>query len=74
MRVCRSITAGRGEVHYASKAFSCLEMCRIVASEGDGLDAVSIGELYTAVKAGFPMDKVGFHGNNKTNDELEYGA
>ncbi len=63
---------GRGEVHYASKAFSCLEMCRIVASEGDGLDAVSIGELYTAVKAGFPMDKVGFHGNNKTNDELEY--
>ncbi len=63
---------GRGEVHYASKAFSCLEMCRIVASEGDGLDAVSIGELYTAVKAGFPMDKVGFHGNNKTNEELEY--
>lgn len=63
---------GRGEVHYASKAFSCLEMCRIVASEGDGLDAVSIGELYTAVKAGFPMEKVGFHGNNKTNEELSY--
>ena len=63
---------GNGEVHYASKAFCCLEMCRIVASEGDGLDAVSIGELYTAVKAGFPMEKVGFHGNNKTNEELEY--
>ena len=63
---------GKGEVHYASKAFSCLEMCRIVASEGDGLDAVSIGELYTAVKAGFPMEKVGFHGNNKTDEELEY--
>jgi len=63
---------GKGEVHYASKAFSCLEMCRIVASEGDGLDAVSIGELYTAVKAGFPMEKVGFHGNNKTNEELSY--
>ena len=63
---------GKGEVHYASKAFSCMEMCRIVASEGDGLDAVSIGELYTAYKAGFPMEKVGFHGNNKTNEELRF--
>lgn len=63
---------GKGLVCYASKAFSCLEMCRIVASEGDGLDVVSIGELYTAVKAGFPMNKVGFHGNNKTDDELKY--
>ena len=65
---------GMGEVHYASKAFSCLEMCRIVASEGDGLDVVSIGELYTAVKAGFPMEKIGFHGNNKTDEELEYAV
>ena len=63
---------GKGEVHYASKAFSCMEMCRVVASEGDGLDVVSIGELYTAYKAGFPMDKVGFHGNNKTDEELTY--
>ncbi len=65
---------GRGLVHYASKAFSCLEMCRIVASEGDGLDAVSIGELYTALKAGFPMEKVGFHGNNKTDEELAFAV
>lgn len=63
---------GKGVVCYASKAFSCLEMCRIVASEGAGLDAVSIGELYTALKAGFPMEKVGFHGNNKTDDELGF--
>ncbi|MBR2282863.1 MAG: diaminopimelate decarboxylase [Ruminococcus sp.] len=63
---------GRGLVCYAGKAFTCLEMCRIVASEGDGLDAVSMGELYTAVKAGFPMEKVGFHGNNKTDEELHY--
>ena len=63
---------GKGEVHYASKAFSCMEMCRVVAGEGDGLDAVSIGELYTAYKAGFPMEKVGFHGNNKTDEELRY--
>ena len=65
---------GNGEVHYASKAFSCMEMCRIVASEGDGLDVVSIGELYTAVKAGFPMEKVGFHGNNKTDEELDFAV
>ncbi|MBQ8961775.1 MAG: diaminopimelate decarboxylase [Ruminococcus sp.] len=63
---------GKGYVHYAGKAFTCLEMCRVVASEGVGLDAVSIGELYTAVKAGFPMEEVGFHGNNKTDEELRY--
>ena len=65
---------GKGSVHYASKAFSCMEMCRIVASEGDGLDAVSVGELYTALKAGFPMEKVGFHGNNKTDEELRFAV
>ncbi len=65
---------GQGLVCYASKAFSCLEMCRIVASEGLGLDAVSIGELYTAVKAGFNVSKIGFHGNNKTNEELEFAV
>ena len=65
---------GQGEVHFASKAFSCMEMCRIVADEGDGLDAVSIGELYTAFKAGFPMEKVGFHGNNKTDQELRFAV
>ena len=65
---------GMGEVHYASKAFSCMEMCRIIASEGIGLDAVSIGELYTALKAGFPMEKIGFHGNNKTDAELEFAV
>lgn len=63
---------GNGLVCYASKAFSCLEMCRIVSSEGIGLDVVSIGELYTAVKAGFDCSKIGFHGNNKTDEELRY--
>lgn len=65
---------GQGLACYASKAFSCLEMCRIVASEGMGLDAVSIGELYTAVKAGFDVSKIGFHGNNKTDEELAYAV
>ena len=65
---------GRGLVCYASKAFSCMEMCRIVASEGDGLDVVSVGELYTALKAGFPAEKIGFHGNNKTDEELKFAV
>lgn len=65
---------GKGLVCYASKAFSCLEMCRIIASEGIGLDVVSLGELYTAVKSGFDCSKIGFHGNNKTSEELEYAV
>ena len=56
---------------YASKAFSCVYSCKIAAEEGMGLDVVSGGELYTAHKANFPMDKVYFHGNNKTIDELK---
>jgi len=62
---------GNGMVLYASKAFCTMAMCKIVEQEGLGLDVVSGGELYTAVKAGFPMDKVYFHGNNKTVEELE---
>ncbi len=56
---------------YASKAFCCKEMCRIIEDEKCGLDVVSGGEIYTAWKSGFPMDKVVFHGNNKTLQELE---
>lgn len=63
---------GNGMVCYASKAFSCLEMYRIMQSEGIGVDVVSIGELYTAVKAGMDCSKIGFHGNNKTDEELCY--
>ena len=61
---------GNGMVLYASKAFSCRYMCRIAKEEGMGLDVVSGGELYTAIKADFPMEKVYFHGNNKTREEL----
>lgn len=63
--------SGKGLVLYASKAFCTMAMCRIADQEGLGLDVVSGGELYTAIKSGFPMDKVYFHGNNKTIGELE---
>lgn len=56
---------------YASKAFLTKEMARIIKREGLGMDVVSGGELYTAIKVDFPMEKIVFHGNNKTLDEIE---
>ncbi|WP_101911072.1 diaminopimelate decarboxylase [Marasmitruncus massiliensis] len=84
-RACRSYFdsvkkyyGGRGLVTYASKAFCCKAACKIVAEEGLGLDVVSIGELYTAMSVDFPPERIFFHGNNKTVQELlaaiEYGV
>lgn len=77
---CRALTGalrenypGSSMVVYASKAFSCTYMYRVMKEEGMGIDVVSGGELYSAQRAGFPMDQVYFHGNNKTDAELEYG-
>ncbi len=61
---------GDGLICYASKAFSCKEIYRIINSLNLGADAVSGGELYTASQTGFPMDKICFHGNNKSEEEL----
>ena len=58
--------------YYASKAFQTLDMCRIVTEEGLGLDVVSGGELYAALKAGVDPGHIVFHGNAKSLDELEY--
>ena len=63
---------GNGLVLYASKAFSCMAVYKIAQQENIGVDVVSGGELYTAVKAGFPADKIYMHGNNKLRSELEY--
>ncbi len=61
---------GKGMVCYASKAFSCKAIYMIMNDESIGADVVSAGELFTAINAGFPMDRICFHGNNKTDDEL----
>ena len=58
------------EVAYASKALLSLWMANIIKEEGLGLDVVSGGELALAQEAQFPSEKVYFHGNNKTPDEL----
>ena len=56
---------------YASKALSCVGLLKIIKNQNLGLDVSSGGELFTAIKAGFPMDRVTFHGNNKSEDELK---
>ncbi|WP_414526360.1 diaminopimelate decarboxylase [Nodularia chucula] len=61
---------GESQVLYASKAWNCLAVCAIAASEGLGIDVVSGGELYTALKAGVSPDKLYLHGNNKSAEEL----
>ena len=55
---------------YASKALCFTEMYRIAAEEGMGIDCVSGGELYTAKRAGFPAERIYFHGNNKTQRDI----
>ncbi|MGA9226634.1 MAG: diaminopimelate decarboxylase [Mesobacillus sp.] len=58
------------QVAYASKAFSTVAMVQLADEEELSLDVVSGGELYTALAAGFPADRIHFHGNNKSREEL----
>lgn len=62
---------GESQVLYASKAWNCLAVCAIVAQESLGIDVVSGGELYTALKAGVDPSLLYLHGNNKSLDELK---
>lgn len=59
-------------ISYASKAFTCIQIVKLVAEEGLQLDVVSEGELYTALEAGFDPSQIHFHGNNKTKREIQY--
>jgi diaminopimelate decarboxylase len=63
---------GESQVLYASKAWNCLAVCAIAASEELGIDIVSGGELYTALSAGVSPDKLYLHGNNKSREELTF--
>ncbi|MBO0995330.1 diaminopimelate decarboxylase [Bacillus sp. SD088] len=58
------------QVAYASKAFSTIAMIQLAEEEGLSLDVVSGGELFTAIKAEFPNERIHFHGNNKSEAEL----
>ena len=61
---------GAEHVAYAGKAFLCTAMVRLVAEEGLHLDVATGGELHVALRAGFPPERIVFHGNNKSADEL----
>lgn len=60
----------KAQVAYASKAFSTIAMVQLAEQEGLSLDVVSGGELYTAIAAEFPVERIHFHGNNKSREEL----
>src|SRR5690625_980894 len=60
----------KAQVAYASKAFSSIAMLQVIKQEKLSLDVVSEGELYTALQAGFPTEKIHLHGNNKSAQEL----
>ncbi|MGH3743395.1 MAG: diaminopimelate decarboxylase family protein, partial [Mycobacteriales bacterium] len=60
-----------GDVYYAGKAFLCKAVARWVDEEGLSLDVCTGGELAVALAAGFPAERIAFHGNNKSVAELE---
>jgi diaminopimelate decarboxylase len=62
--------AATAQAAYASKAFLCTAIAALFAEEGLDLDVVSGGELYVALSAGFPAERIHFHGNNKPERAL----
>ncbi|MFG1989040.1 diaminopimelate decarboxylase [Actinoplanes sp. NPDC048988] len=70
---CREFASafGDADVFYAGKSFLCKAVVRIIEEEGLFLDVCSGGELAVALKAGFPPERMGFHGNNKSISELQ---
>ncbi|RBJ09249.1 diaminopimelate decarboxylase [Micromonospora provocatoris] len=69
---CREFRAAfpDADVYYAGKAFLCRAVVRMIAEEGMFLDVCTGGELATALSAGMPPERIGFHGNNKSVAEL----
>ena len=62
------------EVIYASKAFLVPELCNLLKTKNFSIDIVSLGDMGILEKANFPFDKVVFHGNNKSIEELKYAV
>jgi len=61
------------DISYAAKAFICTAMCQLIDKEGLGIDVATGGELFIALNSGFPAEKIYFHGNNKSYEEIKYG-
>ncbi|MBO5556686.1 MAG: diaminopimelate decarboxylase [Oscillospiraceae bacterium] len=71
-RAFQSCFGENGKVLYASKAAAFKQLYRIVAEEGLWVDTVSGGEIYTALSAGFPAERIYFHGDGKTDEEIRF--
>lgn len=72
---CQQAVRAFGDgVSYASKAFLCTAMARLVYEEGMHIDVATMGEAYIALEAGVPAGHLVFHGNNKSEDELRYAV
>lgn len=69
--ICKYFPAGSMPL-YASKALSFKEIYRIAKAENIGTDIVSVGELYTAIQACFPLERAFFHGNNKSDADITF--
>ncbi len=65
---------GNGLIFFASKALCNTAIVKLVRSEGLGVDVVSGGELYTALRAGMEPEKICMHGNNKTDEEIDFAV
>lgn len=72
MTAMRSVFGERFRVLYSSKAASFKRIYDIMREEGLGVDVVSRGEIHTAFKAGFPLEKAFFHSNNKTDEDIAF--
>ena len=70
-RCVEAVDAFGPNVAYASKAFLCLAMAKLVHEEGMAIDVSTGGEMYIALAAGVPAGRLVFHGNNKSSNELE---
>ncbi len=68
--LARHFGAQAGTVYYAGKAFLCVEVAKWINEEGLGLDVCTGGELAVAIAAGFPLERMELHGNNKSEDEI----
>src|SRR4051795_9860806 len=64
----------RFEVVFASKAFPCTAAYRLLVEEGLSCDVASGGELFLALRGGFPPERIYMHGNNKSDAEIEYAV
>ncbi|MCK5569864.1 MAG: diaminopimelate decarboxylase, partial [Spirochaetes bacterium] len=67
-----AITYDNKEIKFACKANTNIEIMKVLKEEGMGIDAVSPGEIFAALKAGFEKDHILFTTNNVLWDEIEY--